>query len=107
MSEVVVVAIARCAPGEEAKAEALLRSVIAPTHAEDGCIAYALHRDVTDPTRFVYVERWASRAALDAHAASAHIADFRTKMREVSAGPPEVLILDALPDGDPSKGSLR
>ena len=58
MSEVVVVAVAQAAPGKQAEAEVLLRSAIAPTHAEEGCITYALHRDAADPTRFVYVERW-------------------------------------------------
>ncbi len=106
MPEVIVVATLRALPGKESEVEALLRSVIAPTHAENGCITYALHRDQKDPTRFAYIERWESRAHLDAHLASAHLAEFRAKMVDISAGPAEILLLDALPDGDPTKGAI-
>jgi len=44
-----------------------LRALIAPTLAEDGAVAYALHRDNDDPNVWVLVERWRSRADLDAH----------------------------------------
>jgi quinol monooxygenase YgiN len=80
MPEVIVVATLHALPGKEAEVEALLRSVIAPTHAEDGCVTYALHRDQKDPTRFAYIERWESRAHLDVHLAAAHLAEFRAKM---------------------------
>jgi quinol monooxygenase YgiN len=106
MSEVIVVATLHALPGKEAEVEALLRSVIAPTHAEDGCVTYALHRDQKDPTRFAYIERWESRAHLDVHLAAAHLAEFRAKMVDISAGPAEILLLDALPDGDPTKGAI-
>lgn len=44
-----------------------LRALIAPTLAEDGALAYALHRDNEDPNVWILVERWRSRADLDAH----------------------------------------
>jgi quinol monooxygenase YgiN len=105
-SELIVVATLTALPGKEAEVEALCRGAIAPTHAEDGCIVYALHRDQKDPARFTYIERWASRAHLDAHLASPHLHAFRAKMADVSAGPAEILLLDALADGDPTKGAL-
>jgi quinol monooxygenase YgiN len=37
------------------------------SRAEPGCIAHAVHRDVEDPLRLVFVEEWADRAALLAH----------------------------------------
>ena len=37
------------------------------SRAEPGCIDHRVHRDVEEPLRFVFVERWADRAALDAH----------------------------------------
>ena len=54
-------------------AEQLLRGLIEPTHAEAGCLAYALHRGSDDPQRFVLVERWASREDLDAHGVADHM----------------------------------
>jgi quinol monooxygenase YgiN len=37
------------------------------SRTEPGCIAHAVHRDVEDPLRLVFVEEWADRAALLAH----------------------------------------
>ena len=37
------------------------------SRAEPGCISHAVHRDVEDPLRLVFVEQWADRAALLAH----------------------------------------
>lgn len=34
---------------------------------EPGCISHAVSRDVEDPRRLVFVERWADREALQAH----------------------------------------
>jgi quinol monooxygenase YgiN len=70
MAEVVVVGSFTARPGNELEAEEAFRALVAPTHAEDGCIIYALHRGVDDPRRLTFIERWASRQALDAHLAS-------------------------------------
>ena len=95
MSEVVVVAIITAAAGHEQAVQDLATSVIAETHREEGCIAYALHRDVGDPTRFVYVERWASLETLTAHGASAHIARFREALQPLAGAPSQVLVLES------------
>jgi quinol monooxygenase YgiN len=34
---------------------------------EPGCLAHAVHRDVENPLRLVFVEEWADRDALRAH----------------------------------------
>lgn len=107
MSEVVVVAIISAAAGKGAEAEALITtSLIPPTHAEDGCIAFALHRDFSDPDRLVLVERWTGREALDRHLAADHLAAFRAGVAPLSAAPAQVVVLEPIPAGDPAKGSL-
>jgi quinol monooxygenase YgiN len=37
------------------------------SRTEPGCISHAVHRDVEDPLRLVFVERWDSHEALRAH----------------------------------------
>ena len=106
MSEVVVVALFTTKEGSEQKAEALVRTIIAPTHAEDGCITFALHQDLDDPRRLVLVERWTSREALDRHLGSGHLATFRAAAPEVMAGPAQIHVMEALPEGDAAKGRL-
>lgn len=51
-------------------------ATIAATRLEPGCLLYDLHASVTDPERVVFVEQWESRAALDAHLSSDHVAAF-------------------------------
>ena len=53
------------------------RAVIAATRKEDGCIFYDLHQSVTDPDQVVFVERWASRAALGKHFEQPHMTVWR------------------------------
>ena len=106
MSEVVVVAIITAAPGNETAVQELAASVIADTHAEDGCVTYALHRDVNDPARFVYIERWASMETLAVHGASPHIARFREALPALAGAPSEILVLEPIAHGEPSKGTL-
>jgi quinol monooxygenase YgiN len=107
MSEVVVVAIISAAAGKGAQAEALVTgTLVPPTHAEDGCITFALHRDLADPDRLVLVERWSGREALDRHLAADHLAAFRAAVAPLSAAPAQVVVMEAIPAGDPAKGAL-
>ena len=53
------------------------RSCIDATRKEDGCLSYDYVQDTEDPDKLVVVERWSSRAALDAHLKTPHLADWR------------------------------
>ena len=59
--------------GEEDFIAAELTKLMPFNLAEAGLVSYELLRDPTDPCRFVHVEKWASRAAFDAHVASDHV----------------------------------
>lgn len=58
--------------GEEARVEAELTKVVAPSREDDGCLLYTLTRDSQQPSRFIMVEQWRDRAALDGHIATEH-----------------------------------
>ncbi|MEZ0284352.1 MAG: putative quinol monooxygenase [Thermoleophilia bacterium] len=106
MAEVVVVVLFRATPGRGADAEAAFTEAVPPTHDEEGCVAFAVHRVAGDADRFVLIERWASREALDAHLAAPHLAAFRERGADIWAEPPQITVMGALPLGDPAKGSL-
>ena len=53
------------------------RTVIAASLNDEGCISYDVHSSLMDPDRIVFIERWASRAALDAHFATEHFKVWR------------------------------
>ncbi|GAB4069142.1 antibiotic biosynthesis monooxygenase [Ancylobacter sonchi] len=77
-----VVAMFLVKPGSESLVEGLFRGVIAATHAEEGCIAYQLNRDLEEPRRFVWTEEWANRELLDKHLAAPHIVELFAKLPE-------------------------
>jgi quinol monooxygenase YgiN len=106
MPEVVVVAELHARPGKEDGARDVLEGLLAPTHAEPGCILYAMHQGVDDPARFAFVERWASREELEAHLGSPHLTAFMGRVDELFTEPPDILVLESRPGGEASKGSL-
>lgn len=106
MSEIVVVGSLKARSGKEAETREALGGLVVPTHAEDGCILYSLHQGVADPTRFAFVERWESQEDLDAHLASPHIAAVLARADELLAEPPDIVVYEALPQGEERKGSL-
>jgi quinol monooxygenase YgiN len=69
------------------------RACIAATQREDGCLAYELHQSVTEPTRFVFVERWKSREALEAHFKADHLQTFRGVAKTCISQPTAVEII--------------
>jgi len=83
MAEVSVVAISVAKPGSEARLREALTALIEPTRREPGVLQYELHHDLSEPRRFVFVERWESEEALAAHAKSAHIAQWRAHSIEL------------------------
>lgn len=106
MSEVVVVASFVTHPGKEAAAEKFLTDLLAPTHAEDGCLLYAVHRGLDDPRRLVYVERWESRPLLDKHRDSEHIQTALSRVGEFFSETPDIVYYEAIPGGDADKGTI-
>lgn len=103
MSELTLVVRMNASPGREAEVERALRAAVAPTHAEPGCLRYALHRGVDEPSVFVLVERWRSRAALDEHMRTPHLVELLATLGELLAEPAAVGRYELVPEGDPQK----
>lgn len=106
MSEVVVLVNLTAHPGKEEEAEQLLKGLLGPTHAEEGCILYSVHRAADDPQQFAFVERWASRELLETHMGSDHISRAMEELPEYFSAGPEIVIFQPLPGGQENKGSL-
>ncbi|MDU6409372.1 MAG: putative quinol monooxygenase [Yersiniaceae bacterium] len=93
-----VVAIFEVNVGAEETVEALFRSVIETTLAEEGCITYQLNRDTENPRRFVWTEEWASRELLQKHLEAPHItALFEALPQHLTSS--EVMVLSPLAGG--------
>lgn len=89
---VTVIASIKVKAGEEDRARELLGSIVPATLQEPGCLTYDLHQSLTDPTEFMFYERWESDDALAAHAAStaAHRLALRESLGQLVDGRPSV-----------------
>ena len=74
------------APGREKDLEQALTALLAPTRSEPGCLAYRLHLDPQNASKFMFYEKFADQAALDAHLASPHFQNL-VKYRAVNPDP--------------------
>lgn len=106
MSSVIVVATFKAREGKAEEVIAGLTPVIEQTHAEAGCLSYALHRDVNDPQTLVLIERWTSQVALESHFQQPYMAGIGDLAAELLAEPPRLNFCTPLPAGDAVKGTL-
>jgi quinol monooxygenase YgiN len=106
MPEIVVVGSFTAQPGKEPEATEAFKALVEPTHREEGCVLYALHQGVDDPARLAFVERWASRQALDAHLASPHVQEVLARVEELFGDSADIVVYEPLPGGDAKKGSI-
>ena len=76
-----------------AEARALIPAVLAATRAEDGCTAYDMGEDVCVPGLFRVSELWASEAALRAHLAAPHMAEWGRRRADMGMTDRELKVL--------------
>jgi len=67
--------LAKAEKRELVKSELL--KLIAPTRLEEGCINYDLHQDNENSNLFIFHKNWESKALLEKHLASNHIAEYQ------------------------------
>ncbi len=71
-----VVAHYRCAPEDAGQVRDALLKMREHTLREPGNLAYVVHADADAPAAFTLYEQYVDRAAFDAHASSAHFAEY-------------------------------
>ncbi len=89
-----VLAIITAKPGMRDRILAAYRDNVAAVRAEDGCLGYEAVVDVADGApsfarfgddTFVVVEKWASMAALQAHAVAPHMKAYAASVKPLVA----------------------
>jgi quinol monooxygenase YgiN len=87
-----VIAIITTKPGQRETVLAAFRDNLAAVRAESGCVEYVPVVDVEGgpahlakigPDSFMVIEKWASQEALGAHAASAHMAAYAARVKDL------------------------
>ena len=84
---VTVIAEMTAKPGKEEELKRHLLVLVEHTRQEEGCVQYHLHVSDDDSRKFVIVENWTTREALDRHARSAHMNAFSQVSTELRADP--------------------
>ncbi|MGH8739002.1 MAG: putative quinol monooxygenase [Burkholderiales bacterium] len=102
MSEITVIVEMRALPGREVALERKLRAAVSPTHGEQGCIRFALHRSSSQPNLFLLVERWASQHALDEHLGQPYLITLLAAIKELTESA-NAQTYQMLPEGNASK----
>lgn len=77
MSKLTLIAQILAKTEKRALVKSELQKLIAPTRLEKGCINYDLHQDMENPNLFIFHENWESKAFLEKHLGSAHIAQYQ------------------------------
>lgn len=75
MSEVQLIARHTITPGKIGEVLPLLPKLAAAALTEPGCLAFDVFRSLDDEHSYVLLERYTSRAALDAHRETEHFKD--------------------------------
>jgi quinol monooxygenase YgiN len=98
---VVVTAVVHPKEGKLEEALAVYARFVDAVHAEPGCELYALH---TDGTSIVVIEKWASRADLDAHAKGDVLARLGPELDTLRERPADITVLEQRPAGVDAAG---
>jgi quinol monooxygenase YgiN len=85
-----VLARAKAKPDHTARVRDILSALVEPTRREPGCLAYELLQNGSDPTDFVFVEKWASAAAEQAHFATPHVSTALQQLVGLLVTEPEI-----------------
>ncbi len=88
-----VVARFKALEGMDRKLKQLLLTLIGPSRSDEGCIDYELHQAIDDPALFIFYETWKSREHLDRHSSTPHVQQFRSKVKDLLAEPPQLILL--------------
>jgi quinol monooxygenase YgiN len=65
------------------------------SRSERGCLSHAVHRDLEDPNRLVFLEQWADRTSLDDHFRVPASLDFVRTVARLAAESPSMAIYQA------------
>ena len=70
--------------GEEENFLRLVNELGKASNAEEGCIEYILHKDISKPLTYCIIEKWKGQDAIDFHNSSTHFTSIVPKITEIA-----------------------
>lgn len=83
-------------PGSLEELEAISLAHVERSRLEPGCLSHGVHRDVENPLRLVFFERWLDQPSVDAHFAVASSGEFVRQAMALSDSPPTLELFDVV-----------
>lgn len=92
-----VIATLKIAAGKEAEFEAAANALAAKVNAhEESCLLYELYRSKAAPDTYVFMEKYANKAALDAHGKTDYFLAAQPALGACLAAAPDVQVYSAV-----------
>lgn len=92
----ILVARMKARNGREEDLRRTLAGLVAPTHAEAGCVRYDLHENSEVPGEFMFYEIWIDREALERHLRTPHLKKMQECAPELVEGGLQLTMLKRL-----------
>lgn len=92
----VVVAVMKAQVGKEAEMEKALRDMLPKVEAEDGTLAYTLHRMKKQPQKFLMYEKYSDKDALNFHSSTPYFGELFGKIAPLFDGEPVIEVYEEL-----------
>ncbi len=86
----VVVAILKAIEGKEEDMAKVLSDMIPKVQEEEGTLVYTLHRDVNDPSKFMFYEKYKDSDALMVHSTTPYFKELFKTLKSLIVGEPEI-----------------
>jgi quinol monooxygenase YgiN len=99
MAVVSVVAVFIPKENQENEVEKILRGMVGPTRKEPGCLRYELYSAAGTERQFVLIEAYADQAGLEAHRATEHYKNYRSRIADGLKEPIKVTVLNTIDSG--------
>lgn len=94
---VIVTGSAIAREGADAEIQRISLEHVLRSRTEPGCISHEVSRDVEQPNRFVFLERWVDMAALQVHFRVEASRQFGKNLAQLSDGKLEMTLYQADP----------
>ncbi|MCX5816528.1 MAG: putative quinol monooxygenase [Proteobacteria bacterium] len=93
---IVINAILQAKSGKEPELENMLKAMVPHVQAEQGALAYVLHRAPKNPGKFLFYEKYRDQAAVDYHMSTPYLQQLFKKFDDLLAEAPIVEIFEEI-----------
>jgi len=86
----IIVAKLKAKKGVEEEMEKVLRNAVQNVESEEGTLMYTLHRSQSDPSTFMFYEKYTDADALTLHSSTPHFKAMFTALQDLVEGQAEI-----------------